>query len=664
MKTAASVGIVVIVLFSLGWTCPNLNAMVQEANQEKPEEETALEKMLNTEISTASKYDQYEIDAAASITVITAEDIERFGFRTIDEVLASVPGFYTRYDRNYAFIGTRGLSREPDYNNRILLMLNGNTTNDGVFGSAAVGTDYQLDLRVIDRIEIIHGPGSSLYGTGAVFAVINLITKRGADMDGLMVSGEVGSFGRQTAAAFFGKKYANRLDVVISGQITDVKGQDLYFPEFDAPETNHGVAVGLDWDKNHGFSGTVKMGDFLVQGALVSRKKGVPTASFDTNFNDSRALTYDSGGLVELQYSHDYGVNKNLLARVYYNRYYAEGRFPYDLLSIENADSQWYGGEIRFRWDSAANNRIIIGAEYQNHFQAEYKYGNEVSSFVEGNWPYSIYSFYLQDEFQIRKNLSLTAGVRGDHFYYSDIRAHASPRFGVVYHPFGSTAVKFLYGDAFRKPSIYELHIDDPDSGIKPNVDLKPEEIRTLELGWEERLGANLLAFASVYRYRMKNLIDWIIDPADHYTQARNVGRVSAWGMEMGFQAQLGREARGQVSYSLQDAQDQDTGLQLTNSPRHLLKGKLVLPLLRYLFISSLWQYESERTTVAGTKTDPFLLTHLTLTSRRLFDHLSASLQIRNLFDSSYSHPGGPEHIQPSILQNGREFSLRMEYRF
>jgi iron complex outermembrane receptor protein len=556
------------------------------------------------------------------------------------------------------------LGREPDYNNRILLMLNGNTTNDGVYGSAAVGTDYQLDLRVIDRVEIIHGPGSSLYGTGAVFAVINIITKRGLDMDGLMVSGELGSYGRNSAAAFFGKKYANRLDIAISGQITDVKGPGLYFPEFDSPATNHGVVVGLDWDKNHGFSGTAKMGDFLVQGALVSRNKGVPTASFDTNFNDSRAFTHDTAGLAELQYSHDYGINKNLLARAYYNRYYGEGRFPYGRLSIECADSQWYGGEIRFRWDSAANNRIIIGAEYQNHFQAEYKCENEVSTFVEGNWPYSVYSFYLQDEFQIRKNLSLTAGVRADHFYHSNIRAHASPRFGVVYHPFGPSSVKLLYGEAFRKPSIYELYVYDPESGIKPNADLKPEGIRTLELGWEERLGANLLAFASVYRYRMKNLIDWIIDPADDYTQARNLGRVSAWGMEMGFQAQLGKKACCQASYSLQDAKDYDTGLQLTNSPRHLLKGMLVLPLLRHLFISSLWQYESGRTTVAGTKTDPFLLTHLTMTSHRLFDHLSASLQVRNLFDSSYSYPGGPEHLQPSILQNGREFSLRLEYRF
>ena len=662
MKTTALIIKTCLLAFWIILGALSSNWIALEASQEKQEEETSLEKMLNTQINTASKYSQYATDAAASITVITAEDIERFGFRTMDEVLASVPGFYTRYDRTYAFIGTRGLGRPSDYNNRILLMMNGNTTNDGIYGSAAVGTDFQLDLGIIDRIEIIRGPGSSLYGTGAVFAVINIITKRGADTDGLMVSGEVGSYGRRNAAALFGKKYANGLDFVISGQITDVKGQDLYFPEFDSPETNQGVAEGLDWDKNHSFFGMARFGDFLVQGALVSRKKGVPTAYYETIFNDDRALSYDTEGLVEFQYNHDFGVNKNLMVRAYYNRYYDEGRYPYDILSIDFADSRWYGGEARLRWDSAANNRIIIGAEYQNQFRAEYKYWNEVSTFVEGDWPYSVYSFYLQDEFQVQKNLSLTAGLRRDQ--YSDTGGHTSPRLGVVYHPFAPTTFKLLYGEAFRKPSIYELYVNDPASGIKPNADLKPEEIRTLELGWEEKLNASLLGFASVYRYRMKNLIDWIIDPADDLLQAQNVGRVSAWGMELGLQAQLGREARGQISYSWQDAKDQDTGFQLTNSPRHLVKAALVLPLLNYFYASTLWQYESARITVVGTKTDPFLLTHLILTSRRLIGHLNVSFQIRNLFDSPCSYPGGSEHLQPSIPQNGREFSLRLDYRF
>lgn len=662
MKTAYPIHWVFIIgaLFLFGTF--GLAGTALAAGQDKPEDETSLEKMLRTQINTASKYAQYFMNIPASVTMITAEDIERFGFRTIDEMMASVPGFYTRYDRDYAFLGTRGLGRPADYNNRILLMLNGNTINDGVYGSAPGGTDYQLDLRIIDRIEIIRGPGSALYGTGAVFAVINIITKRGVDVDGLLVSGEIGSYGRKNAAVIFGKKFKNGLDCLFSGQITDVLGQDLYFPEYDTPETNNGVSRGLDWDKNHGLCGTVEFGDFLVQGALVSRRKGVPTAYYEIHFNDDRAESYDTEGLLEFQYGHDYGIDKNLTVRAYYNKYYDEGRYPYDTLSIDFADSRWYGSEIRFRWDTDVNNRVIIGGEYQRQFRARYKYYDDQSVFVEGEWPYSIYSLYVQDEYQLKKNLSITAGVRRDQ--YSDIGGRTSPRFGVVYHPFAASAVKLLYGEAFRKPSIYEIYVEDPDSGIKPNLNLKSEEIRTLELSWEQGLKKNLFGFASVYSYRMKNLIDWVLDPIDEHTQAQNIGRIRAWGIELGLQAQLGGEARGHLSYSWQDAKNQDSGSRLTNSPVHLLKGGLILPVLKYFYASALFQYESARLTVYGTRTEPFFLTHLTLTSLRLADHFSLSLQVRNLFDTHYSHPGGPEHIQPALRQNGREVSLRLDFVF
>jgi len=126
----------------------------------------------------------------------------------------------------------------------------------------------------------------------------------------------------------------------------------------------------------------------------------------------------------------------------------------------------------------------------------------------------------------------------------------------------------------------------------------------------------------------------------------------------------LGGEARGHLSYSWQDAKNQDSGSRLTNSPVHLLKGGLILPVLKYFYASALFQYESARLTVYGTRTEPFFLTHLTLTSLRLADHFSLSLQVRNLFDTHYSHPGGPEHIQPALRQNGREVSLRLDFVF
>ena len=639
-----------------------LSGTAFSAAQEKQEEETSLEKLLNTQISTASKYAQTARNSPASVTVITAEDIERFGYRTIDEALAGVPGFYIRYDRAFSFLGARGLGRPTDYNNRILLAVNGNTTNDGFYGASMVGTDLPLDLRVIERIEVIRGPGSALYGTGAVFAVINIITKKGVDVNGVEVSGEVGSYGRRNGAVLLGKKAGSGLDFMFSGQVTDIQGQDLYFPEYDTPETKSGIAEGLDWDKNRGLFGALRFGDFSVLGALASRRKGVPTAYYETTFNDPRSDLYDQEGLIEFQYGHDYGVDKNLTVRAYYNRYNDEGRFPYDTLTVETTDSRWGGSEIRFRWDPVVNNRIVVGGEYQRQFMAKYKYCDERTVFIEGDWPYSVYSLYVQDEWQIKKNLSLTAGVRRDH--YSDVGGRTSPRFGVIYHPSSASTLKLLYGEAFRKPSLYEVNADDPISGIIPNLNLRMEEIRALELNGEQKLNRNLFAFASIFSYRMKNLIDWVLDPVAELTQAHNIGKVRTLGVEVGLQAQLGGEARAHLGYSFQDAKDPDAGAWLTNSPRHLLKGGLVLPLFKQFYASMLFQYESARLTVFGTETEPFLLTHLTVSSRRLMKHFGLSLQIRNLLNTKYGYPGGTEHLQPVIIQNGREVSFRLNFVF
>ena len=137
----------------------------------------SLDSLLNTKISSAAKYQQTISEAASSVTIITAEDIQRHGYQTLPEALAATRGFYLSYDRNYAFLGARGFSRPSDYNNRILLLVDGNATNEGIFGGAPVGTDLGVPLSSLERIEIVRGPGSALYGTGAIFAVVNLVTK-------------------------------------------------------------------------------------------------------------------------------------------------------------------------------------------------------------------------------------------------------------------------------------------------------------------------------------------------------------------------------------------------------------------------------------------------------------------------------------------------------
>ena len=113
------------------------------------------------------------------MTIVTAEDIRTFGWRTLAEALTSVRGFYTTNDRNYTYVGVRGFGRPSDYNNRVLVLVNGHRFNDNVYDQALVGNEFPIDLALVERIEIIRGPGSALYGTSAFFAVINVVAASG-----------------------------------------------------------------------------------------------------------------------------------------------------------------------------------------------------------------------------------------------------------------------------------------------------------------------------------------------------------------------------------------------------------------------------------------------------------------------------------------------------
>ena len=113
----------------------------------------------------ASERLQPVIEAPASVSFVTAEEIRRFGYRTLADILSSVRGMYVTADRNFSYIGTRGFSKPGDYNSRILLLVNGHRVNDNVFGQAEIGAEFGFDPAIFERVEIIRGPASSRAAT-------------------------------------------------------------------------------------------------------------------------------------------------------------------------------------------------------------------------------------------------------------------------------------------------------------------------------------------------------------------------------------------------------------------------------------------------------------------------------------------------------------------
>ena len=240
----------------------------------------SLEELMKVKVVSASRHAEDARVAPSAVTVITAEEISRYGWRTLAEILNSVRGFYTSYDRNYAYLGVSGFSRPGDQGARVLLMINGHRTNDNVYGGAAVGTDFPLDIDLIDRIEIVRGPSSSLYGANAFFAIINVITRRPRHVPAEMESsGETSSYLTRTGRVTLSGEH-NQYSGLLSGTLYRNNGHpDLFYPEYATPATNNGHSIDSDRDSSFATFADVQLGSFRFQAMGSSRKKPFPPAN-------------------------------------------------------------------------------------------------------------------------------------------------------------------------------------------------------------------------------------------------------------------------------------------------------------------------------------------------------------------------------------------------
>jgi outer membrane receptor for ferrienterochelin and colicins len=127
----------------------------------------------------ASGFKQKVTEGPASVTIIISEEIQRYGYRTLANILRNVQGFYVSYDRNYSYLGERGFGLPGQYNNSIALLVDGHRLNDNIYDGALIGTEFPIDVDLIDRVEVIRGPNSSLYVASAFLGVVNIITKQG-----------------------------------------------------------------------------------------------------------------------------------------------------------------------------------------------------------------------------------------------------------------------------------------------------------------------------------------------------------------------------------------------------------------------------------------------------------------------------------------------------
>lgn len=620
----------------------------------------------------ASKFLQKAADAPSSVTVITAEEIHKYGYRTLADVLRGVRGFYVIYDRNYSYVGVRGLSRPGDYNSRILFLLDGHRVNDSIFDGAYVATEFPVDMDLIERIEVVRGPSSSLYGTGAFAAVINVITKRGRDLDSAELSTEAGSWNSYKGRVSYGDRFDNGLETLLSGSFYNSLGHNrLFFPEFDNPATNNGIARNADHDRSYNFFADLIYRDFNIHIVQASRTKHIPTASFGTVFNDPRTQTTDTRGYIDGQYRHVFGKWETL-GRISYDWYDYHGIYIYDYAATgvppftQNKDlatGTWWD----FQGDASRvffkKHHVTLGTEYRQDLaqhQANYDLQPYVS-YLDDRRSARVWAYYVQDEFSVHEKLTFAAGLRGD--WYQKFGNTLSPRLGLIFNPASSTNIKLIYSRAFRAPNSYEnFYVSSVSNSANPS--LRPEKIRSFELDVEHRFARRFSASVSGFLNRIDGLIAQSTDPLTGGRLYTNSDSLRTKGIEVELRAQWPGGLEGAISHSLQDSRGLQTGSVLTNSPKQLAKASLSLPMLHQKVFASLEaQYTSRRRTSSQTDLGGFFIMNLTLLAGKLKKDFDVSASFYNLFDKRYADSGGLEHLQTSIPQDGRSFRVKLTYR-
>jgi len=631
----------------------------------------SLEDLRKVQVYSASMYLQDDRKAPSSVTVVTGDEIRRCGYRTLADILRSVRGFYISYDRNYSYVGVRGFSRPGDYNTRILLLQNGHRLTDNLYNSALIGTEFQLDVDLIERVEIVRGPSSSLYGTSAFFAVVNVITKNSHHLKGVELAAEAGGFRTYQGRATFGQEF-HGVGFLFSGTAYDSAGASrLFFPAFDDPATNYGYAVDSDNDSLKSFFGQLTFGHFTLESAFSTREKQIPTASFNTVFGDPRSHTVDDRGYLDLKYQRTLLKDAELTVRIYFDRVTYHGVYAYSPnggtgndLNQDLGRGDWAGTKINVTKPFWRKHKLTVGGEFEDNLrqdQSNYDI-NPFAVHLNDRQKSKEWAIFGQDEFSITHQFTLNAGLRHD--YYYTFGGTTNPRLALIYNPFTHTTFKLLYGRAFRAPNDYELYYSDGLSQ-ELNSHLLPEKIATSELVWEQDLGAGFRLTVDGFDNRITNLINEQTDSSNGFLFFANTESVHSHGVESELAGRTAKGIEGRVSYSFQRTADASTNLSLTNSPRHLAKAQIIWPFAhRRLFLGSDLQYMSSRITVTRSEVRPYGIANMTLTSREFAGGFQFSASLYNAFNYIYSDPVGPEIQEPTLAQNGRDFRIRLSRVF
>lgn len=659
---------------SLIFGCLSPQALAQ---QEDPNLLAILD-LMETDIATGTTLEQRY--APALISIVTGDEILRSGARTLYEALEQVPGLHVYPSDNFVMkpgVSIRGI--QTSFNSQVLILVDGVRQNTGLNGSPAL--HFMVPTSAIQRIEIIRGPGSALYGADAFGGVINIITKKYSHIED-EIGVRYGSF--NTWESWLNTR----------GEKGELKsGLTLSISKSDGDESRV-VEADRQTFFDQIFSTIAPSPASLAPGSLNTEYQTLYISAdagyreYELNFsmqNSQKIGTQDGAGRaldplgdidrlnlsVELKHSNkDLIENTQIKSSLVYSYYDALGSyftfpanttlpfgnegtfftFPSGAIINAGAKEDSYLGKTNFIYTGTANHTINIGIGFR--YEAlkttdERNFGEGVNvgelTDVTGtsftflpNVSRRNYYIMIQDEYSISPSLSLTSGIRYD--YYNDFGSTFNPRLALVWKKTKQLTIKTLYGRAFRAPSFGELYFRNNPVNLG-NKDLQPETIDTFEIALDYR--APITTKINFFYYQAKNLIDSIAN-SDGTVSARNNRDQNGYGMELEMEYSFNSHWMINGNYAYQHSEDPTTKARSANAPVQQLFTQL------QYFVNSNWSanlqyhYIGKRYRRVNDFRDTLTadsLLNFTIEGRNIFNQLDLLLSVRNLMDSDNREP-------------------------
>lgn len=527
-------------------------------------------------VVTASRVATSKVDTPASISVINAEQIADKNYSDVSEALADVPGV------NMLGSGAKGTLNGEDQimingDTRVLVLIDGRRVNLGSSGTS--GANMLPPVEAIERVEVLKGGGSALYGTDAVGGVVNIITKKGSDVGNkVTLRAAGGSWGTEQYGLTASGSNENGLGIFIAASKERRGNFDYKNQQGDVVEMKNsgynteGVNLKLDQ--------TIGVDDRLTFTFDHSNSEGgAPFGTYPDNLTEKFDRITNN---VALRYDWNETADNKGYIQVYKN--HQNARFiSENIYNVSDFTDETTGIDIQQNLKLTDNDEITFGAEY-------YKTEVENEKEYEGSESISNKALYLENRWKIDDSWQLNTGVRYDK--HSEFGSEVTPKVALNKKINNESNVYLSWGKVFNAPTTDQLYFK--NSAMLGNPNLKPEKGDVWTLGGNTSISEKTNLSASIFYSDIDDAIDWEAISSDT-SMYNNVNREKRKGMEISLNHSFDEHLSGYASYTYMHI-EQDNGNGFVSNAKQ--KPNTYRAGLKYE--NAGWTYNADLTAVSG----------------------------------------------------------------